>query len=282
MDQPDAQAGAGAQQLLVDHRGTVVQIDRGRDPAGGEPAHAVRPPGGRCPRVAPTDSRAAAAVVVDEREQDRLAAVDRRAVQCVTSPPHVRGVGLEAAERPGRFPVRASAELQAHEVALQGAFVRRPPGVRAQDRRDLRRGAGRHLFLQCRCQVEHVGRGAWRDPARAGHQRVEPAAAPAADPPVDSLPRYPHRLTKRAGMLAGRQLTHQPAPLPGGQSRLGCLADQRIPEQRNRPGPFGPDLIFVSTCSAVAACHQFLLAFVAGHISRGSLISQRRPRASSC
>ena len=65
-----------------------------------------------------------AAVVVDEREQDRLAAADGRAVQRVAGPALVRRVGLEPAERLRRLPVRAGGQLQAHEVALQGPLVR--------------------------------------------------------------------------------------------------------------------------------------------------------------
>ena len=65
-----------------------------------------------------------AAVVVDEREQDRLAAADGRAVQRVAGPALVRRVGLEPAERLRRQPVRPGVQLQAHEVALQRPFVR--------------------------------------------------------------------------------------------------------------------------------------------------------------
>src|SRR5205814_3714268 len=36
MDEPDAQARAGALQLLVDHRRSVVEVDRVRDAAGGK------------------------------------------------------------------------------------------------------------------------------------------------------------------------------------------------------------------------------------------------------
>jgi hypothetical protein len=118
VDQPDAETCAGAQQLLVDHGGTVVQIDRLRDPAGGEPITQRGLQADGVLASGPPIAGQQPAVVVDEREQDRLAAVDRRAVQRVTGPPHVRCVGLEPAERARRLPVRASVEFQAHKVPL--------------------------------------------------------------------------------------------------------------------------------------------------------------------
>src|SRR3954452_22067307 len=36
MDEPDPEAGAGTEELFVDHRSPVVEIHRGRDTAGGE------------------------------------------------------------------------------------------------------------------------------------------------------------------------------------------------------------------------------------------------------
>ena len=45
-----------------------------------------------------------------------------------------------------------------------------------------------------------------------------------------------HRLAERPGMRAGGQLTDQPAPLAGSQPRIGCLPDQRVPEQRDSTG----------------------------------------------
>ena len=49
---------------------------------------------------------------------------DARAVQRVAGPALVRRVGLEPAERLRRRPARAGGQFQAHEVPLQGPFVR--------------------------------------------------------------------------------------------------------------------------------------------------------------
>ena len=164
-------------------------------------------------------------MVVEEGEQDRLAAAHGRAVQRVAGPPHIRRVGLEPAERPRRLPIRSGGELEPHEVPLQGPFVWRPPGVRAQDRRYLRRRPPGHFLLQRGGEVEHVGRGARGDPARVGHQGVEPAAAPVPDPPVDAGPRDPHRVAERADMLAFGQRPDPSAALLRGQLPVGGLAD---------------------------------------------------------
>ena len=153
---------------------------------------------------------------------------------CSASPVH-RSFGASASNRPnacGGCPFGAGGQLQAREVALQGPLVRRPAGVRPQDRRDLRRGPLGHLLLQRDRQVQHLGRGARRRPRRGRDQGVEPAAAPVPDPPVDRGPRHPHRLPERAVVLRLREGPDQPAPLPGRQ--LGSAAS-RISEYRNSP-----------------------------------------------
>jgi hypothetical protein len=48
-------------------------------------------------------------------------------------------------------------------------------------------------------------------------------------------------------MRAGSQLADQPAPLPGRQRRIGCLADQLVTEQRHLLGPAGPLAFLTST-----------------------------------
>jgi hypothetical protein len=45
----------------------------------------------------------------------------------------------------------------------------------------------------------------------AGRQRIEAAAAPLPDPPVDRLPRYPHRPPERVDVLTRCDLTYQQA-----------------------------------------------------------------------
>jgi hypothetical protein len=280
VDQSDPQRCAGAQQLPVDHRRPVVQVERVRDAPRGQAGAQRRLESNGVLAAGPPIAGQQPGMIVEEGEQDRLAAVDRRTVQRIPGPPLVGRVGLESAERLGWHAVGAGVEFPAHEVSLQGAFVGRPPAVRAQDRCHLHRGTGRHLLLQRDRELEYLGRGARGDPARVGHQRVEPAAAPVADPPVDRGPRDAHRLPERAHMLTRDEVTDKPAALLGGQLRVGGLADQRVPEQPDRAGSFGPDLFLL----VMAGGHGRLLALDVGngHESRGLLINQPRPRAGSC
>jgi hypothetical protein len=102
VDQPDAQAGAGAQQLLVDECRAVVDVDRGRDAAGGQrTAQRGRELHGVF-AVGPAVADQQPGVVIEEGEQDRLAPGDGRSVQRVPGPQQVRRVGLEPAEHPRR------------------------------------------------------------------------------------------------------------------------------------------------------------------------------------
>jgi hypothetical protein len=124
VDEADAEHGAGPLQLLVDHRAAVVQIQGVGDPAGSEAVaqRAFQPHGVLA--AGPPIPGQQAAVVIDEREQDRLAPADGGAVQRVAGPALVRRVGLEPAERLRRQPARPRRQLQAHEVPLQGPLVR--------------------------------------------------------------------------------------------------------------------------------------------------------------
>jgi hypothetical protein len=252
--EPDPQRCARAQQLLVHERRSVVDVDRGRDAAAGD-AGAQR--GLKPHRVlasGPPVTGEQPAVVVEECEQDRLAAVHGRAMQRVAGPPLVRGLGLEPAERLRRLAAGAGGEFETHEIALQRPLVGRPTGVRAQDRRDLRRGPLGDFLLQRHRQIQHVGRGARHGLARGRDQGVEPAAAPVSDPAVDRGPRDPHRLPERACVLPLREGTHDPAPLLRAQPTVGGFPDQGVPEQPDRAGPFGPHPFFV-----MAERHQLLL-----------------------
>ena len=89
-----------------------------------------------------------------------------------------------------------------------------------------------------------------------------------------------HRLPERALMLTRGKVADQPAALPGGQLRVGGLADQRVPEQPDRAGPFGPDLLLLVMADGHA--HLLALAVGNGHESRDLLINRPRPRAGSC
>ena len=217
VDQPDPQRRAGPQQLLVHERRSVVDIDRAGNAAGGQPA----PQRGFEPdsvfAAGPPVSGQQSGMIIDERAQDRLPPAYGRAVQRVPGPAHVRGVGLEPAERGRWLPVRAGGEFQSGEMALQGPLVRGPAGMGPQDRGDLSCGPAGHFTLQPGSQLQHLDRGPRPDLPGTGHQCVEPATAPSPDPPVDRGPRHLHRVPERAGMLSGRQITHEPAALPGRQ-----------------------------------------------------------------
>lgn len=99
VDQSDPEHGTGTLELVGDERAAVIDVDplghsAGRQPApqrGFEPQHVFGP----TPPV-PHDQPG---VVVEEREQQRLAAGDGRAVQHVTDPQVVDACGLEPAER---------------------------------------------------------------------------------------------------------------------------------------------------------------------------------------
>ena len=129
VDEPDPQRRAGPQQLLC--RRTPTRCRRRSSPGcrGRRARRAARP------RSRTVSSRRAhrypvssPGVVVDEREQDRLAAVHGagRAARRRSSAAFGR-VGLEPAERRRRLPVgAASVELEPGEVALQGPLVRAP------------------------------------------------------------------------------------------------------------------------------------------------------------
>ena len=153
-------------------------------------------------------------MVVEEREQVRLAAADARAVQRVAGPQLVR------ARRPrtGRTPPAAApagagrSSSSRGEVALQGPLRRAPTRWARRIRRDLRGGAVRVLPLERRRQLQHLGRGPRRALARA---------------------RAPARRTRRAATpgSTGPACPARPAPA----ARTG-----RCARARRAPGPAGP------------------------------------------
>ena len=96
--QPDAETGAGAQQLFVHECRAVVDVDAGRDAAGGDAGaqRGFQPHGVFSPR--PPVPGQQPGVVIEEGEQDGLAAAHRRPVQRIPGPAHVGCLGLEPAE----------------------------------------------------------------------------------------------------------------------------------------------------------------------------------------
>ncbi len=203
-------------------------------------------------------------VVVDEREQVRLAAAHGRAVQRVAGPAGVR----RRRPRTGRTPRWLSRPGGSSTPAGRSGAARcaRPapsPSGRAGSPRPAPRCArGTSLFNATASSSTSAGvRGPTR--ARFGDQGVEPAAAPVPDPPVDRDPGDPHRLPERALVLPLGERAHQPAPLLRRQLPVGGLADQRIPEQADRAGPFGPNPFFV-----MAERHHLLLHDSKMHTNR--------------
>ena len=243
VDQPDAELRAGPQQPGVDERRAVVDVDPVGDPAraqrgaqrGGQ-AHGVLGE----PEPVPDDRPG---VVVEEGEQVGLAAADVRAVQRVPGPQLVRAGGLEPAEhRPGRAR-RHQIGAAVGSSANQRCRVR-SPGAHPIWARRIRRTcaavrAGFSRLSATAISTTSTGsRG--RGLARAGHQRVEPAAPPRPDPPVQRVAGDPHPAPGRVECARPRR---PPAPAgrgPGRQRRVGRLPDQPVAEQPDRPGPLRP------------------------------------------
>ena len=114
-------------------------------------------------------------------------------MQRIPGPQIIGVLGLEPAEHRWGRPGGGAGQAEPMKVALQGAFIRRPAQLGAQDALNRRRGALRVLPPQRHRQLQHLGRGARGALTRAGYQRVEPAGSPVADPPVDGLPADAHR-----------------------------------------------------------------------------------------
>ena len=152
------------------------------------------------------------------RNANRIALRPFTVGPCSASPVHrwFGRVGLEPAERlPAAAPSgrvvsssRTKWRCRVRSSGAQPACARRIAATCAAVRSGISR-------LQRRRQVQHLGRGPRRDLRAGRDQRVEPAAAPVPDPPVDRGPRHPHRLPERACVLPLRQGAHQPAPLLG-------------------------------------------------------------------
>ena len=236
----DAELRARPQQPRVHERRPVVHIDPLRDTPGRQRRPQCRGQAHRVLRQPPPVPDRRPGVVVDEREQVRLAALDPGAVQRVPGPDLIGPRRLEPPEhRRGSAP-GTPAQALAGKVPLQCALVRRPPRLHLQDPPHLRCGPGRVLPLERLRDLQHLRRRARRGLARAGHQRVEPAGPPFSDPPVQRPPGQPHRPSVRPDVLGRRQRPHQRPPLPARQARVGCLPDQHVTEQPDTTGPFHP------------------------------------------
>ena len=159
---------------------------------------------------------------------------------CRASPVH-SSLGRAASNRPNTGGGLPSGRVRSSRRTKWRCRVRSDgdqPAAGAQDPGDLGCGAGRVLPLQRRGQGEHLGRGAGSDLAGRGHQRIEPARPPGADPPVQAGPRHPDRLPERAGMRAGGELADQPA------RAAGYSAQDQLPHGSASTGtaqPRGPD-----------------------------------------
>ena len=218
VDQPDAELRAGAQQPGVDERRAVVDVDPVGDPARtergaqrGRQAHGVLGE----PEPMAHDRPG---VVVEEREQIRLAAADVRAVQGVTGP---QLVGPQRLEPPEHRPGRARCDVRSAicgSSANQRCRVRSPgahPIWVARIRRTcapVRSGFSR-LSATAISTTSTGNRGARL--ARAGHQRVEPAAPPRPDPPIQRVARDPHPAPGRVECARPRRPRGPAGPGPG-------------------------------------------------------------------
>ena len=205
----DAERRAGAQQLAGHERAAVVDVDALRQAAGGHPGpqcglqadgvFAVRPP---VADQRPTE-------IIDEGEQDRLAAGQARAVQRVAGPHFVDRGGFEPAEGLRWRSVRAGGQAEPDEMALHGAFVRRPARRGPQDLGDLRARSCRDFPFQGDRELQDFGRGAGRHLSWRGDERVEPATPPGPNPAVDGGSGHPDRVAERADVLGVGDRTDQ-------------------------------------------------------------------------
>ncbi len=209
------------------------RAQRGRQPDGvlGEP-----------PPVTDDD----AGVVVDEREQVGLPAADPRPVQGVPGPQLVWPLGLEPAEHRRRLD-RSAGDLQARavEVPQQRGLRGGPPGLGPQDPRDLRDRPAWTFPLQRHGQFQDGGVGAGIRGPPGRDQRVEPAAAPPADPPIQMVTGVTHRPAHRVDVLLRGQRPDHPATLPRRQARISSITDQPVTEHPYRPGLLPPDVLLI-------------------------------------
>src|SRR6266536_1299951 len=283
VDQPDAEYGAGSAQLGVDEHGPVVDVDLAGQAAGGQPGPQGLGQRHRVLRMPPPGGGHRPGVVVEERDQDRLAARHHRAVQPVADPAGVGRLGLEPAEDRRRRAVGGQpVQPERGEVPLQRPRRRGEPGVRGQHHRDLRRGPPRRLLLQRRRQLQDLRRGLRHRPAGRRHQRLEPTSPVGADPPVQAGPAHPRRSPHRPRVHPAGYLPHQPTPLLGRQPRIQRIGDQPVPEQPHllRPQPpIGPPVL---PCAHLASCPLCAPAHYGRDQKAAQRLTPRPPRANSC
>ena len=174
-------------------------------------------------------------MIVEEREQIRLAATDPRAVQGVAGPPVVRVLGLEPAEhrrglrrRPGpSAPAGGNGAAASTPTAPTPSTARRIRGTCAAVRAGFSRfSAAASSSTARRC----AGRSpAARAPARRTRR---PGSGGSTDPgcPANSAPAFPN------GSVCSRRRSRAPACRAGlrRQPRIQRRADQLIPEQPDR------------------------------------------------
>ena len=277
--QPDPQRCAGTQQLLVHERRAVVDIDRRGDAAGRDASaqRGLQPHGVLA--TGPPVAGQQPGMVIEEREQDRLAAAHGRAVQRVAGPPHVRarrprtGRTLAAAARRDGWSTPAArngAAASARPVTSPNApagsprpaprSARGPPSSTPPPAPTHRPGcAGSTL------RGSGPGHRTRRGASRGSTGRSWPAKpAPAARTGPHAQPR---RARARAGPAASWSTDRSAA------SRINAVPEQGRPRGPVRPGP-----VVRHGWRAINSS----FALVNTHQSRGSLIKPLRPRVSSC
>jgi hypothetical protein len=176
-------------------------------------------------------------VVVDEREQQRLATADPWPVRDVTDPQVVDRRGLEPSERLRRAAVGTHVQPEPGEVALHGPIRGDLPvssGQLGDDQlHDVGRGPGRVLALELHREIEQLHITDQLASPCGGDQGVEPASPIGHDPAVQRRAAHRRPLTVRAPVLFGSQLADQLAPLGRGQVRISRFPDQPVTEQRD-------------------------------------------------
>ena len=188
MHQGHTEFRARPQQPRITERAAIVDVNRAGYPAGAQRGPQRSRQSHRIFGVAEPVAGRQPGMVVKKAEEVGFAVPDPRAVQCVADPQLVGVGGLEPAEhRRGRAGGRAH-QIEPVEMAQQGRLRGCPPGSGAQDAGHLRGGAGGVFPLERGGQLQHLRVSAGPQLPRSRYQRLEPAAAVAADPAVQRPP----------------------------------------------------------------------------------------------
>jgi hypothetical protein len=179
-------------------------------------------------------------------------------VQPVAGPQLVPHGGFEATvDLPLRAAVRADVQPLPRQVRLQRPQPRHllhaAGGGGEHDLSDLRRGPLRPLPLQLERELQHPGRRARHHNPRRRDERVEPAQAIRANPPIQRAARNPNQPAVRPDMLPAGERPDQPAALRLREPLVSRIPNQRIPKQADLPATILIHVTFSSRSRSIRA-----------------------------